>query len=290
MFERLGTRGVDVGGLAVHRALPSRARRMVGAWCFLDHAGPAPASLAMRIGPHPHMGLQTFTWMIEGEVMHDDSLGNHQLVRPGEVNLMTAGRGIAHAEVSQPRPDGRLHAAQLWIALPEAQRHCAPGFAHYTALPGFERGGVRVTLLVGEMETLKAAPTVWSPLVGADCSAATRADAELVLEPRFEYAVLGLSGDVRVEGQALAPDELIYLGARRRTLRVASASGGHWLLVGGEPFAEPILLFWNFVARNGDEMVQAGADWNAQRRFGEVAGVDLPRLVAPDATGLRFKA
>ena len=128
--ERLPTRLADVGGIPVHRAVPQRALRKVGAWCFLDHLGPSVqhGDRSMQVGPHPHIGLQTFTWMIEGEVLHRDSLGSEQVIRPGQINLMTAGRGIAHSEESLGSP--RMHAAQLWIALPGDQRTTAPRFQH----------------------------------------------------------------------------------------------------------------------------------------------------------------
>src|SRR5215469_2966881 len=130
-IERLEARTAEIGGgITIRRALPNRTRRTVGAWCFLDHAGPMvfEGGGGMHVGPHPHIGLQTFTWMIEGEVVHRDSLGNEQVIKPGQVNLMTAGNGIAHAEDSAPGPVGWLHAAQLWIALPDSERHRPPAF------------------------------------------------------------------------------------------------------------------------------------------------------------------
>lgn len=161
-------RAAEVGGLMLRRALPSRERRLIGAWCFLDHAGPADISqtAGMREGPHPHTGLQTFTWMIEGEILHRDSLGHEQLIRPGQVNLMTAGRGIVHSEESLPEHPPRLQAAQLWIALPDAQRHCEPAFEHYPNLPVLERDGFRMTLLVGEALGQRSPVRVYTPLFG----------------------------------------------------------------------------------------------------------------------------
>jgi len=150
-WQRLEARHADLGaGLSIARVLPTATRRTVGAWCFLDHAGPmsCPPGAGMRVGPHPHIGLQTFTWLIEGEVLHHDSLGNRQLIRPGEVNLMTAGRGIAHSEESVG-DRGAVHAAQLWIVLPDGERHNAPAFVHHPRLPVAEVNGFRATVLAG---------------------------------------------------------------------------------------------------------------------------------------------
>ena len=149
-LQRFPARVTDVGGVPVLRALPNRGKRMVGAWCLLDHAGPShfDEGPGMQVGPHPHTCLQTFTWMIEGEVLHRDSLGSEQPIRPGQVNLMTAGRGIAHSEESLGKPD--FHAVQLWIALPKDQRMMPPRFQHYPVLPKFVDQGLQITVLTGE--------------------------------------------------------------------------------------------------------------------------------------------
>nr|WP_238996378.1 pirin family protein [Pluralibacter gergoviae] len=150
--QRISARVTDVGGIGVSRALPVRERRLIGAWCFLDHAGPAVferGQEGMHVAPHPHVGLQTFTWMLDGEVLHRDSLGYRQIIRPGQVNLMTAGRGIAHSEDTAPGHT-RLHAAQLWIALPDAARNMPPRFDHYPELPQWQKDAIDFTLLVGD--------------------------------------------------------------------------------------------------------------------------------------------
>ncbi|KRE89693.1 pirin [Frateuria sp. Soil773] len=290
-MERIETRGAEVGLLPIHRALPNRQRRMVGAWCFLDHAGPIDyaAGQGLRVGPHPHIGLQTFTWMIEGQIMHRDSLGFEQVIRPGQVNLMTAGRGIAHAEDEASPEAGRLHAVQLWIALPEAERHREPSFEHYPDLPVIHEGGFRVTVLAGTAFGQRSPAEVFSPLVGLDLAAAGRASTRLPLEPGFEHAVLVLAGEARVEGESLAPDTLLYLGTGRRHLQVECDAACRLVLVGGEPFGEEILLWWNFVARRPEEMEEATLAWNERRRFGEVHGSPSPRLVAPDVAGLHLR-
>ncbi len=251
VLERIETRATQIGeGFTIRRAVPNRERRMVGAWCFLDHAGPMDhgPKKGLRVGPRPHIGLQTFTWMIEGEVMHRDSLGFEQVIRPGQVNLMTAGRGIVHAEDSVTDDAGRLHAAQLWIALPDAERHRAPSFHHYPELPIIESGGFRVTVLAGAAFDRTAPAEVFSPLVGMDFAASAAARTAAPLNPAFEHAALTLSGEVEVEGERLAPGILLYLGIAREQLNLRCAAAARLLLIGGEPFKEEILLWWNFVA------------------------------------------
>ena len=280
----------------IRRALPHRERRMVGAWCFLDHAGPvqfAPGK-GMHVGPHPHIGLQTFTWMIDGEVMHRDSLGYEQVVRPGQVNLMTAGRGIAHSEDSV-QPGGALHAAQLWIALPESQRHCEPAFCNYPDLPQVQVDGFAATVLAGSALGRTAPTAVYTPLVGLDLTSSGAAHTRLPLDPTFEHAVLMLSGEAKVDGEPLQQEEWLYFAPGRSTLALQCDAAAQLLVVGGEPFGEDIVLWWNFVARTHDEMVEALADWNASPnaggRFGTVrAGGNARPLVAPSLDGATLRA
>ncbi len=292
VLERIETRTAQIGeGFSIRRAVPNPRRRMVGAWCFLDHAGPADyaAGHGLRVGPHPHIGLQTFTWMIEGEVMHRDSLGYEQVIRPGQVNLMTAGRGITHAEDAVTEDAGRLHAAQLWIALPDAERQRAPNFQHYPVLPVIESGGFKATVLAGNAYGETSPAEVFSPLIGIDFAAAGAAQTLAPLNPAFEHAALALSGMVEVEGERLAPGTLLYLGTGREQLRLRCDAGSRLLLLGGEPFKEEILLWWNFVARTQAEMIKATEDWNAGRHFDEVKGSASKRIPAPDLTGLNLK-
>src|SRR2546421_765420 len=292
MPERIETRDAEIGGgLIVRRALPSRRRRTVGAWCFLDHAGPMEFGRGggMGVGPHPHIGLQTFTWMVEGAVMHRDSLGNEQLITPGQVNLMTAGGGIAHAEDSDSAGGGCLHAVQLWIALPDAERHRAPAFRNYPHLPLVELGGFGVRVLAGSALGQSSPAEVYSPLVGLDLAAAGPAVASLPLTASFEHAALVLSGAASIEDEKVTPGTLLYLGSARERLAVSCAAAARLMLVGGPPFGEEILLWWNFVARDPQEMHQAAWDWNAGRRFGAVHGSPSPRLTAPEITGLHLR-
>ncbi|CAN0627067.1 putative quercetin 2,3-dioxygenase PA1205 [Burkholderia multivorans] len=281
--ERYPARVAEVGSLPLRRALPNRHRKTVGAWCFLDHAGPVALSAdgGMHVGPHPHIGLQTFTWMIEGSVLHRDSLGCEQVILPGEVNLMTAGRGITHTE-DTVSPDGAFHAVQLWIALPEAQLHRAAAFRNYKNLPVHRDGGFDVTVLAGRAFGLESPAEIHTPLVGLDFSSVDKARISMPLDPAFEYAVLVLSGDVSVDGEALAPDVLLYVGTGRSQFDLRADSAARFVVLGGAPFEEDVLMWWNFVARTSAEMVEAVTAWNAHRVFGDVPGVTAPRLSAPE--------
>ncbi len=292
-LERLETRVAEIGGgLTIRRALPNLQRRTVGPWCFLDHAGPMrfAAGGGIHVGPHPHIGLQTFTWMIEGTVVHRDSLGNEQPITPGQVNLMTAGAGIVHAEDSAPGPAGSLHAAQLWIALPEAERHRPPAFRNYPRLPLIETGGFAVRVLAGTALGETSPAEVHSPLVGLDFAAAGSASLDLPLRASFEHAALVLAGSARAAGESLSPGTLLYVGAGRTRLDISCDLPARILLIGGKPLREEILVWWNFVARTREEIAQATDDWNAGRRFGAVHGSPSPRLIAPDVAGLKLRA
>lgn len=293
-WERLAAHLGDVGGLTIRRALPTARRRMVGAWCFLDHAGPAELTpqTAMRVGPHPHTGLQTFSWMIEGEILHRDSLGYEQLLRPGQVNLMTAGQGISHSEESQ---SARLQLAQLWIALPEAARHMAPAFQHFPTLPRGHQGGFDTTLLVGEWAGQHSPVPSHTPLLGMDLASPGAAATELALRPDFEYGLMLLEGElaVQLDGAPVGqwrPGELLYLAPGARALGLQAGAHSRALLLGGPPFGEPVLLWWNFVGRHKEEMQAWSQEWNSHEdggRFGQVRGFEGPRLPAPPVPPLR---
>ncbi|HEV7726736.1 MAG: uncharacterized protein JWQ26_3879 [Modestobacter sp.] len=276
----------------VRRLLPTLGRRMVGAWTFVDHYGPDDvwASAGMQVPPHPHTGLQTVSWLLEGEVHHRDSVGSDVLVRPGELALMTAGHAISHAETSPAVHPRFLHGAQLWVALPDAARDVAPAFEHHRALPGFTSDGLTATVVLGSMGGATSPGTAYTPLVGVDLSLAAGADVELPLEPDFEYAVLTASGAADVEGTPVTPGAMLYLGTGRRTLRLRSAAASRLLLLGGEPFDERIVMWWNFVGRSGDEIADFAASWAEHERFGEVAGFpEGERLEVPPLPPLPLK-
>ncbi|QXZ08613.1 pirin family protein [Comamonas sp. Y33R10-2] len=302
-LQRLPTRIADVGGIPIHRAIPQAALRKVGAWCFLDHAGPAtPPPPGMQVGPHPHIGLQTFTWMIEGEVLHRDSLGTEKIIRHGQVNLMTAGYGIAHSEESQTLG---VHAAQLWIALPDSHRNIPPRFQHYPDLPKTQIGDFAVTVLAGEALGLTAPAEVHTPLMGVDLLAsdsASPARAVMPLRADFEHAVMSMSGEVRVEGELLPSEDVIYLPVGTTEVNLECSPGSRLIIIGGEPMDEAILLWWNFVARTTEEMQQAQKQWEAEaastedtingqpRRFGKPVASVLRSLHSPSLEGVSLRA
>lgn len=282
VHEKLTTRNAVIGsGLAIQRALPHAERRMIGAWCFFDHFGPLNLKTGkeLDVGPHPHIGLQTFTWTLAGEILHRDSLGSEQVIRPGEVNLMTAGSGISHSEESCSK--GLIQGVQLWIALPDSARQGPADFAHHAELPIHEQDGLRITVVAGEAFNQKAPPKVYSPLVGLNLHALQKASTILPLNPQFEYGLLVLRGKTTFENETLEPGTLLYLGCGRRHLPLTIDQDSQVFLIGGEPFKEEILLWWNFVGRNKAEMIQATQDWETGSRFGEVKGYIGSRLVAP---------
>ena len=283
-ITRIAARNADLGdGMMVRRVLPSRQQRMVGGWCFLDHAGPVDfaAGRGMHVGAHPHIGLQTFTWLIEGEVMHRDSLGNEQIIRPGQVNLMTAGRGIVHTEDSL-HDGSRLHAAQLWIALPPEMQDCPPDFAHHPELPQWQADGATLTLLAGEYAGRSAPTRIHSPLLGLDVASRAAATVDLDLRPDFEYALLPLTGSVSLGKECFPADEFAYLGRGLETLHLDLAPGSKVLLLGGEPFAQPVLMWWNFVGFDRATIAAAQRQWEGcDSRFGPVGDGRAPRLQAP---------
>jgi hypothetical protein len=271
----------DVGGLPVHRSLPRRERRTVGAWCFLDHFGPVDVtpSQTMMIGPHPHIGLHTVTWLLSGEVLHSDSLGNEQLIRPGQVNLMTSGRGIAHAEDGRVHATGTMDGVQLWVAQPETTRHDPPSFAHHEELPNVDLHRGTATVLVGGFAGVRSPVQVDSPLVGVDIAAS--GPLEFPVDPTFEHGFAVLHGNLRIAGTVARPDQLVYVGTGHEALQFDLDEGSRVLLLGGEPFAEEVLMWWNFVARTRAEMEGAYADWAAtDERFGRVHST-LDRIEAP---------
>ena len=292
-LELLPGKEVLLGGsTTVRRLLPTLGRRLVGAWAFVDHYGPedVASSPGMQVPPHPHTGLQTVSWLLAGEVHHCDSLGSDVTFRPGELALMTAGHGIAHSEQSPATHPRYLHGAQLWVALPDAAREIAPAFEHHPRLPGFTSDGVTATVVLGDLAGERSPGTVHSPLLGVDLDLAAGADVELPLEPGFEHALLASSGDAEVEGLALGHGSMVYLGTGRRTVRVRAAAPARLMLLGGEPFEEQLVMWWNFVGRSGEEIEAYARQWEEEDpRFGEVVGYDGPRQSAPALPPLPLK-
>ena len=265
-------RAAQVGSLPVHRVLPHRGRRTVGAWCFADHAGPVAVDRpgAFGIGPHPHMGLQTVTWVVAGELLHLDSLGSEQVIRPGQLNLMTAGHGVAHAEEDPGRAKA-LHAVQLWVAQPEATRRGAPAFEHHGELPRPDLDGAEVTVLVGDFAGARSPARRDTDHMGAEVTL-RRGGAVLPLRADYEYALVVLEGGVTVGARVVEPGVLAYLGGGREECRIDAEAPARALLLGGVPFPEPLLMWWNFVGRTRVEVSEARRQWAAgDDRFGRVA-------------------
>jgi redox-sensitive bicupin YhaK (pirin superfamily) len=274
---------IAVGQLTVLRALPVRGRRMIGPWCFLDRFGPLSFTdgMPMDVAPHPHIGLQTVTWLLDGEIAHDDSLRSEAILRPGGVNVMTSGAAIAHSERTPRDHTGKLNGVQLWTALPEARRHGAAAFQHLAEVPRVEWRGGLVDVFAGRLDSAHSAAEHFSPILGAEVRVRAGHELPLPLDTSFEHAVLVLDGSVALEGQALEPRVLYYLPPGRGDVPLTSQQGARVLLLGGEPFPESILMWWNFVARTPEEIRQARDDWEHHQRFGEVPAYAGPRLAAP---------
>jgi redox-sensitive bicupin YhaK (pirin superfamily) len=294
-------RHAQVSGLTVTRVLPTKGRRTVGAWCFVDLMGPVDMDDPdpMEVGPHPHIGLSTVTWLLEGEALHTDSLGTEQVIRPGQLNLMTAGAGISHAELAARPP---FRGAQLWVAQPEATRHGVSAFEHHAELPGVElagdgiggsgtgalgAGGAHGSLLVGSLAGSESPARADTALVGADLVLAPGRTL-VPLDARFEHAVAPLDGSVKVGEELVEPGWLALVPAGATELPLETREGGaRVLLLGGEPLGEPISMWWNFVARDRDELTRAWHDWNERtERFGHVAS-PLARMEAPPPPWVR---
>ena len=316
-MQLLTAREVPLGGLRalmVRRTLPHRNRSFIGAWCFVDHYGPdriaADGSGGMDVAPHPHTGLQTVSWLFEGEIEHRDSAGFHAFVRPQEVNLMTAGHGIAHSEVSTPATRV-LHGVQLWVALPESARDGERTFEHYAA-PGSplpDDAGVAYVFL-GHLHGVAESPVAThTPLLGAQLDLAPGARLTLALDPTYEHGILLDAGDVAITqavpaGEAptggggrtshheLSFGDMACFDPGRNHLTLTSSGGARLILLGGPPFEEEIVMWWNFVGRSHEDIVAAREQWEAgSDRYGAVPGYagPRPRIPAPAPPGARLR-
>jgi len=281
-LEITRARQAVVGDMSVRRLLPLRLRRSVGAWCFIDHYGPMSVDgvTGMAVPPHPHIGLQTVTWLMAGNVLHRDSLGSEQMIRPGQLNLMTAGRGIAHAEESPVEHDPELHGIQLWIALPDVSRLAEPAFEHHAELPVASTSGLAITVMVGELAGLRSPATTFSELVGAELAVIDDVIERIALTPAFEHVVFVTGGAATVAGTDLAPGSMLYLPPGHDRLPLTAAAGTTLMLLGGLPLGEHLLMWWNFVARTPQEIAAAVAGWQ-RGMFGEVGGYAGNPLAAP---------
>ena len=299
--EVMVPRDVPLGGpraMRVRRTLPQRHRSLVGGWCFADHYGPDPVAETggMTVAPHPHTGLQTVSWLFTGEIEHRDSAGHHALVRPGEVNLMTAGHGISHSEVSTPGTE-TLHGVQLWVALPESARDGAPGFAHHAPdeVPG---EGWRARVFLGSLLGQTSPVATATPLVGAELVLDPGTALDVEVDPAHEHGVLVDTGVVSVLGAEVKQHALGYVAPGRASLRLeAHGAGARLLLLGGEPLGESIVMWWNFVGRSHEEIVAFREAWQAQvtadglvdGRFGIPVDDPLPPIPAPPLPNARLR-
>ena len=289
----LHPRDVPLGGpraIRVRRTLPQRERSLIGAWCFVDHYGPHDQSggAGMDVPPHPHTGLQTVSWLFSGLVEHRDSAGVHAMVRPGELNLMTAGAGICHSEVSVTTAPGDevLHGVQLWVALPHADRDTARDFAHYAPDPGAAGDGVTARVFLGELAGQRSPVHTFTPLLGAQLDLEAGAQADLDVDPGFEHGVLVDQGEVEACGARLQVADLAYQEPSRQRLHLANrgSTPARVMVLGGTPFGEELVMWWNFVGRSHDDIAAYRDQWQSHdARFGAVDGYrgSPDRLPAP---------
>ncbi|WP_134774257.1 pirin family protein [Ornithinimicrobium flavum] len=309
----LEPREVPLGGpraMTVRRTLPSRGRTTIGAYCFLDHYGPdeIEATGGMVVPPHPHTGLQTVSWLFTGQIEHRDSTGVRATVVPGELNLMTAGRGVSHSEVSvrEEGAPGTLHGVQLWTVLPAEHADVAPGFQHFAPEP-VEVEGVRASVFLGELSlragdapggrvTLSSPVTTFTPLLGAELRLEPGASAGLDLDPAFEHGILLDEGELTVDGSPLTRHQLAHLAPGPSHVAVrAGDAGARLVLLGGPPFEEQIVMWWNFIGRDHDDIVESRRRWNAEQgqddagRFGTFDYPDDAWLPAPALPHVRLR-
>lgn len=306
--EIISSRDVPLGGpraMTVRRTLPQRQRSLIGPWCFVDHYGPddVAETCGMDVAPHPHTGLQTVSWLFEGAISHIDSGGHTGTVLPGEANFMTAGRGICHSEVSTEDTEV-LHGVQLWLAMPDEHRKQPERlFEHYEPDPIPISGG-EALVFFGQMAGAASPISQYWPALGAEIRIEPNTEIVLDVDPEFEHGVLVDLGDIAVEGVEVPTAAIGYTGIGLEKLRVKNRSDepGRILLLGGKPFEEEIVMWWNFLGRNHDEIRQFREAWEAEsEQFGEVVGYvgkggpgqnesGLSRLPAPTLPNITIKA
>jgi redox-sensitive bicupin YhaK (pirin superfamily) len=279
--------------LTVQRLIPQRGLRMVGPWCFVDHFGPLPIAdyADFDIAPHPHCGLQTITWLFSGQLVHHDSLGYQQALRRDQLNLMTSGHGISHAEVADSQLSEPLHGLQLWSALPPSDAHTQPRFDHYPQLPKFTIGECTASLLVGsyrredhaQAKRFVSPALSFHPSIAMIISTPKATAIELQLEREFEHALYVVSGRIDSVEQRVDQHQLLNLGSNRSAIAIELSADCKLLLIGGEAFAQPIRMWWNFVAADMQQLQQAQQQWNVgHARFGQVSSYQGERLLAPE--------
>lgn len=292
--EVLQPRLVPLGGLramTVYRTLPQRQRSLVGAWCFLDHYGPDDVAETggMTVPRHPHTGLATVSWIFTGRIDHLDSGGTAAAVVPGELNLMIAGRGITHQEISSPDTT-TLHGVQLWYALPDETRHGENRFVHYAPEP-VTVPGATIRVFIGELAGSSSPVDTRTPeLLGAELLIEPGASVTLAIRPEFEYAALAEDSELRVNGVVCAHRELGYVPPGSDTLTIeAGSEGARVMLLGGVPLDESIVMWWNFIGRDHDEILEYRRRYHAEMGFEDPDPRDAakPRLFGEFPPGER---
>ncbi|HET9716650.1 MAG TPA: pirin family protein [Pseudolabrys sp.] len=279
-------RSVDLGDFAVRRALPSARTRMVGPFIFFDHFGPAEfrAGNGLDVRPHPHIGLATVTYLFDGEIMHRDSLGTAVPIRPGEVNWMTAGRGIVHSERTRPerRIDGEpIHGLQMWVALPTAKEETEASFTHHggAEFPIVAEDGRTVRIVVGSLYgSTSPVPTLHETFF-ADVHLAK--GASLPLDPDHEErAVYLINGSIDISGDTFEPGRLLVFKPGD-SVTISATGGAHFVMLGGAPMDGPRHIWWNFVSSRKERIEQAKAEWKAGH-FGKVPGDEIEFIPLPE--------
>ena len=276
----------DLGEFMVRRLLPVAQRRMVGPFIFFDHMGPAefPPGKGVNVRPHPHIGLATLTFLFDGQILHRDSVGSHQTIDPGDVNWMIAGSGIAHSEreTDEVKAHGqKMHGLQLWIALPREFEEIDPEFHHYPAasLPRFTLPGARLTLIAGNAYGRAAPVKIFSPLCYLDVHLEAGASLDLPADAK-ECAIYVLEGEVEAGGSMVGRHEMAcWNEADKPALKTSRPA--HLVIIGGEPFPEPRVIFWNFVSSSKDRLEKAKADWR-EGRFAKIPGDDIEFIPLPE--------
>jgi len=281
-------RTVDLGDMTVRRALPSARSRMVGPFIFFDHFGPAEfrAGKGIDVRPHPHIGLATVTYLFDGEIVHRDSLGSAVAIKPGEVNWMTAGRGIVHSErtgTERRAAGGPIHGLQMWVALPAAKEEMLPGFAHHDVaeFPVAEDGGKHVRVVLGSLYGARSPTPTASETIFADVS--LKAGATLPVEAEHEErALYVVDGGIDIAGDKFGPGRLLVLRPGDAVAATATQDT-HLVILGGEPMDGPRHIWWNFVSSRKDRIEQAKQEWKAGY-FGKVPGDEIEFIPLPDKT------
>jgi len=289
--QMLGPRKVKLStrsGIDISRLLPHRDLKTIGAWCFLDYYGPTNQDEAMNVSPHPHTGLQTVSWLFSGEIEHKDSLGNVARVKPGQLNLMTAGHGIAHSEFSVNR-EIDLHGIQFWIALPSQYRNMSSDFSHHRDLPIFNVDNFQIQVILGELLDHHSMAKIYSELMGAEILAQANGTLRLPLKSDYEYGIISVTKEISVNGIGVANGYLHYIPIGSTSVELEAAAGEKFVIIGGVPFDEEIIMWWNFIGRSHEEIVAMRNDWeNSSSRFGHFGLMEGESIPAPQMPNLRL--